>query len=98
MSERIDLAGRAWDTWNHAISRGHPEAMDNPVHESMLTMLNALVEQQRIGNLIALGAIEGQAGFDPLGPVNAIGGLKPDIAAALGLTAGQEGDDDEQNG
>ena len=43
MTERIDHAAEAWKEWHH---------MDNPAHESLLHMLNALVEQQRIANLL----------------------------------------------
>lgn len=68
----------------------------------------ALVEQQRIANLIALaktaqehyGGYAGEAGFVRTlfdNPNTELGNmrLKPNIAAALGLTAGQEGDNDE---
>ncbi len=58
----------------------------------------ALVEQQRISNLIALAGLEMNGplrhlAIQPDGPYSV--DVKPDIAAALGLTAGHEGYDDE---
>lgn len=60
MSERIDHAAEAWEVWRDGIARGHPDARDNPAHESLLHMVNALVEQQRIANLIAVMAMARQ--------------------------------------
>lgn len=67
----------------------------------------ALVEQQRISNLIALsaGGHGGSTGLERYG-MAALGAMSgeewgaemrphPEIAAALGLTAGQEGKNDE---
>lgn len=55
----------------------------------------ALVEQQRIANLIALAGLEMNGplrhlAIQPDGPYSV--DVKPDIAAALGLTAEQEGE------
>lgn len=60
MTERIDHVAEAWEVWRDGIARGHPDARDNPAHESLLHMVNALVEQQRIANLIAVMAMARQ--------------------------------------
>lgn len=108
---RIDHAGKARQILAE-IPDGATEAgamawcAEAQVHATL-----ALVEQQRIANLIALAnsnhpSMEAQVAEDAVDALTHwndhentdMGGwreLRPDIAAALGLTAGQEGKNDE---
>ena len=95
MNERIDHAERACEH----IERGKNPNTSKPLSEAMLAQAEAtlaLMEQQRIQNLIALGQLNAVAGRDPLssvsdiervgeGPFDSIQKLKPEIAAALGI-------------
>ena len=106
---RIDHAGKARQILAE-IPDGATEAgtmawcAEAQVHAQL-----AMVEQARIANLIALStpqeligggeasvpswAVEPKPGWKNIGQQEIK--LRPDIAAALGLTAGQEGDNDE---
>ena len=94
MSERIDHAAEARE-WIDAAAR-HPGAISTAILAQAEATL-ALVEQQRIANLIALGQFRVGPGELPpfrhlvMRPANAYD-VEPtaDIAAALGI-----GDDDE---
>ena len=94
MSERIDHAAEARE-WIDAAA-GHPGAISTAILAQAEATL-ALVEQQRIANLIALAAMDpeglGQSAYSALAamsPDRRRTVLAPDIAAALGI-----GDDDE---
>ena len=94
MSERIDHAAEARE-WIDAAAR-HPGATSTAILAQAEATL-ALVEQQRIANLIALVAADpdglGQSAYSALAamsPDRRRTILDPDIAAALGI-----GDDDE---
>ena len=100
MSERIDHAAEARE-WIDAAAR-HPGAISTAILAQAEAML-ALVEQQRIANLIALGQLQILSGMDGKGVIVGDGApfrrlypdgertpLAQDIAAALKI-----GDDDE---
>ena len=94
MSERIDHAAEARE-WIDAAAR-HPGAVSTAILAQAEATL-ALVDQQRIANLIALAAMDpdglGQSAYSALAamsPDRRRTILAPDIAAALGI-----GDDDE---
>ena len=94
MSERIDHAAEARE-WIDAAAR-HPGAISTAILAQAEAML-ALVEQQRIANLIALVAADpdglGRSAYSALAVMSSDRQrtiLDPDIAAALGI-----GDHDE---
>ena len=94
MSERIDHAAEARE-WIDAATR-HPGAISTAILAQAEATL-ALVEQQRIANLIALVAADpdglGRSAYSALAVMSSDRQrtiLDPDIAAALGI-----GDDDE---
>ena len=94
MSERIDHAAEARE-WIDAAAR-HPGAISTAILAQAEATL-ALVEQQRIANLIALVAADpdglGRSAYSALAVMSSDRQrtiLDPDIAAALGI-----GDDDE---
>lgn len=95
MSERIDHVAEAQE-WIDAAMK-YPGATGTAVLAAAEAIL-ALVEQQRIANLIALGMLQVTAGMDPNGgPVGDGAAFRalypdgpttppaPDIAAALGI-------------
>lgn len=109
MSERIDHAAEAVAlralTATLGVTVGQADGL---LQAAQMHATLAIVEQQRIANVINLakaaqaqyGHYAGEAGF--MGqlfdnPNTELGNmrLKPDIAAALGLTAGQEGENNE---
>lgn len=65
MNERIDPLSESSRIWRDAIDRGHPEALDNPVHESLMFLLGAVVEQQRVANILKLDEMQMRADYTP---------------------------------
>ena len=93
MSERIDHAAEARE-WIDAAA-GHPGAVSTAILAQAEATL-ALVEQQRIANLIALSQVQDGLGTSAYSALAVMSPdrrrtiLDPNIAAALGI-----GDDDE---
>lgn len=55
MADHIDHAAEALKTIASGKERGHPIDADSPIAEAQVHATLALVEQQRIANIIALG-------------------------------------------
>ena len=96
MTERIDHVAEAWEVWRDGKARGHPDARDNPAHESLLHMVNALVEQQRVGNMIALLATAARGVAEQTHSVQdymeMFNRLNPQVIKGLGLNEGENDD------
>lgn|GEM_PF-3309632 len=97
MSERIDHVARAMKAQNTVLNTYEVDENTGALTVMLAAQVNAtlaLVEQQRIANLIALAYVAdsgdadvspaAQQAWDGLG-VRGIGTLRHDIAAALGL-------------
>ena len=95
MSERIDHYAAAVEMLKDAQAAQDLSVVGIIAQGAQVHATLALVEQQRIANLIALGALDGMAGYDPHetllvtrkpdDPVGAVRQLKPEIKEALGL-------------
>lgn len=95
MSERIDHAAAAVGMLKDAQQAQDLNLIWVIAQGAQVQATLALVEQQRVANLIALGALDGMAGYSPHeavlvtpkpdDPVGAVRQLKPEIKEALGL-------------